>query len=247
VSGAHPEEEEPAAIGHRASDIGSSHGHDDHGHGDHLHDAPPAMALALIVLAIGSIGAGWFGWPHALMGGNNLIEKFLEPSFEAHQTAPANPEFQVVQGSPGEPRPEARETAPSHEAEDEHTELLLMGVSSGLALAGIGLAAYFWLRNRPAATRVARSATPIYTLLLNKYYVDEIYNAVIVQPIKAISTFVLWKGFDSVLIDGAVNGVGGFVRGSSDTLRRLHTGSIRAYAASLFFGVVLILGWYLLR
>jgi NADH-quinone oxidoreductase subunit L len=139
------------------------------------------------------------------------------------------------------------EAVPSHEAEDEHTELLLMGVSSGLALAGIGLAAYFWLRNRPAATRAARGATPVYTLLLNKYYVDEIYNAVIVQPIKAISTFVLWKGFDALLIDGAVNGVGGFVRGSSDTLRRLQTGSIRAYAASLFFGVVLILGWYLLR
>jgi NADH-quinone oxidoreductase subunit L len=229
-------------IGHRTSDIG---------HGGHLHDAPPAMALALIVLAIGSIGAGWIGWPHALMGGNNLIEKYLEPSFEAHQTAPANPEFQVTGGfRPGAdqalPRVEAPAEPASHEG-DEGTELMLMGVSSGLALAGIGLAAYFWLRNRPAATRVARSAAPIYTLLLNKYYVDEIYDALIVQPIKGISSLLLWKGIDAALIDGAVNGVGGMVRGSSSSLRKLQTGSIRAYAASLFLGVVVILGWYLLR
>jgi NADH-quinone oxidoreductase subunit L len=209
------------------------------------------MALALIVLAIGSIGAGWIGWPHALMGGNNLIEKYLEPSFEAHQTAPANPEFQVTGGfRPGAdqalPRVEAPAEPASHEG-DEGTELMLMGVSSGLALAGIGLAAYFWLRNRPAATRVARSAAPISTLLLNKYYVDEIYDALIVQPIKGISSLLLWKGIDAALIDGAVNGVGGMVRGSSSSLRKLQTGSIRAYAASLFLGVVVILGWYLLR
>ena len=83
-----------------------------------------------------------------------------------------------------------------------------MALSSGIALAGIGLACYFWVVNRKAAASVARSATPIYTLLLNKYYVDEIYNAVIVQPIKQMSTLVLWKGADAALIDGAVNGVG---------------------------------------
>jgi NADH-quinone oxidoreductase subunit L len=202
------------------------------------------MALALIVLAIGSIVAGWVGIPHAI-GGGNRIEAFLEPSFEAHATAPANPEFQVVQGRPDAARVELA-TEPAHEG-GEGTERTLMIVSTGLALAGIGLAAYFWLRNRPAATRVARSAAPVYTLLLNKYYVDEIYNALIVQPIKGISTLVLWRGVDAALIDGAVNGMGGLVRASSGSLRRLQTGSIRAYAASLFFGVVVILGWYLLR
>ena len=124
---------------------------------------------------------------------------------------------------------------------------MLMALSTGIAAAGILLAMYFWLRNRKAAAGVARSATPIYTLLLNKYYVDEIYDAVIVQPIKHMSTLVLWKGADAGLIDGAVNGVGAAVRGTSGSLRRLQSGSIRAYAASLFFGVVVILGWYLLR
>ena len=239
----------PAEIPHTAS-VAQAHaaGHDVHaGHGaheGHLHDAPPAMALALIVLALGSILAGFVGVP-ASIGGNNRLERFLEPSFEAHQTAPANPEFQVVQGRQELPRVEAP-AEPAHEG-DASTEITLMVVSSGLALAGIGLAAYFWWRNRPAAVRVARSAAPLYTLLLNKYYVDEIYNAVIVQPIKGISTVLLWKGVDAGLIDGAVNGVGGFVRGSSSSLRKLQTGSIRAYAASLFLGVVAILGWYLLR
>src|SRR5262249_4287962 len=167
--------------------FGERHGHD-HGHGEHLHDAPPAMALVLIVLAIGSIVAGFVGIPHAL-GGGNRIEAFLEPSFEAHAQAPDNPEFQVGQGTPGTPRLEGR-VERAHEA-DTQTELLLMGVSTGVAIAGIVLASYFWLRNRAAATRVARSAAPVYTLLLNKYYVDEIYDALIVQPIKGVSTLVL--------------------------------------------------------
>jgi NADH-quinone oxidoreductase subunit L len=232
-------------LGHRSSDLGShAHSAHAHGHGEHLHDAPPAMALALIVLAIGSIGAGVIGVPHAL-GGANRIETFLEPSFEARPQAPDTLEFQVVQGRAGGPRLEGR-VEPAHEA-DTRTELLLMGVSLGVAIAGIVLAAYFWLRNRAGAARVARSAAPVYTLLLNKYYVDEIYNAVVVQPIKGVSTLLLWKGMDAALIDGTVNGVGRLVRGSSDTLRRLQTGSIRAYAASLFLGVVVILGWYLLR
>ncbi len=78
----------------------------------------------------------------------------------------------------------------------------------------------------------------VHRLLLNKYYVDELYDAAIVQPIKRISTCVLWRGVDAGLIDGTVNGVGLVVRGWSAVLRRLQTGSVRAYAMSLFLGVV---------
>ena len=256
AAAAHPEEEEPAAhhAGHAAaSDLGprtsdpGRHGHSGHGHGTHgthLHDAPAPMALALIVLAIGSVFAGLVGIPHAL-GGGNRIEAFLEPAFEAHAMAPAT-EFQVSEGR--------RDTAAPPEAahqtsEEEHgnTELMLMALSSGIAVAGIGLAFFFWLRTPYGADGIAKAARPIHTLLLNKYYVDEVYNAVFVQPIKQISTIVLWKGADAGLIDGTVNGVGAFVRGTSGGIRRLQTGSVRAYAASLFIGVVLILGWYLMR
>jgi len=267
---AHPEEEEPAAQvhggdAHAAAHMTSSahaaaspsthrpsavdtrshdaHGHGAPGHGGHLHDAPPAMALALIVLAIGSVVAGFVGVPHAL-GGSNEIERFLEPSFEAHAIAPAT-EFQVSESRAGQ----VTEAPATHEGGegDTGTELLLMALSVGVAAAGIGLAWYFWQFNRTAATRMARSFTGVYTLLLNKYYIDELYDAVIVRPIKNISVFVLWKGADAGLIDGAVNGLGHLVRGTSDSLRRLQSGSIRAYAASLFFGVVVILGWYLTR
>jgi NADH-quinone oxidoreductase subunit L len=182
------------------------------------------MAFALIVLAIGSVVAGWIGIPQAL-GGSNWIEGFLHPSF-------------LPQGAP-------HEAAAAHG--EASTALLLMGLSVGLAAAGIGIASYFWLRNPAAATAWSQRFSGIHTLLLNKYYVDEIYDATIVQPIKAVSTGALWKGADAGLIDGIVNGVGLGIRGGSNVLKRVQTGSIRAYAASLFLGAVLILGYYLWR
>jgi NADH-quinone oxidoreductase subunit L len=225
----HPEEEEPAA--HGTSPVAHSTSHPSTppapslgagGHGGHLHDAPPAMAFALIVLAVGSVLAGFIGIPHAL-GGSNWIETFLHPAF-------------VAPGAPHE--------AAVHHAEAS-TELMLMALSVGLAVAGIGLAWYFFVTNRAAADRMAGSFSGIHRVLLNKYYVDEIYDTAIVQPIKIVSTGALWKGVDAGGIDGAVNGVGLGISGSSSLLRRLQTGSIRTYAASLFLGVVLVLGYYL--
>ena len=251
----HGERRSAASAANGKRQTANDHGHA-HSHGGHLHDAPPAMALALVVLAAGSILAGFVGVPHAV-GGSNRIERFLEPSFEAHQMAPAT-EFQVSVGSdrglaPAPPtagrlRPEGATAGQAHEgASGEKTEVMLMALSSGIAAAGIGLAVYFWLGNRPAAANIARSAGGLYRLLLNKYYVDELYDAVVVRPINAVSTTVLWKGADAALIDGSVNGVGKAVQGASSVLRLLQSGSVRAYAASLFLGVVLILGWYLLR
>jgi NADH-quinone oxidoreductase subunit L len=245
----HGERRPPSPHASQAASAG--HGHDDdraHGHVQRLHDAPPAMAIVLILLAIGSIFAGFAGWPRAI-GGGNRIERFLEPSFEAHETAPG--EFQVIEGRASrQPRVElaagAEPAAPESQV-DEGTEVKLMFLSVGIAGLGILVAVFFWLSNRAAAARVASRAAPIYTLLLNKYYVDELYDATVVQPIKTLSTLLLWRGIDAGLIDGAVNGVGSAVRGTSAVLRRLQTGSIRAYAASLFLGVVVILGWYWLR
>jgi NADH-quinone oxidoreductase subunit L len=231
---AHPEEEEPVAHGHDAHD----HGHGGHGHDPH--EAPWSMALPLILLAVGSIFAGYVGVPHAL-GGSNRIEAFLEPSFEApgaaHDTAVA----------PVAETPVAGEHAAGETHADTGTELQLMILSSGVALAGIGIAAYFWLRNRRAVDGIAQSFSGVHRLLLGKYYVDEIYNAVLVQPIKMLSTVGLWKGVDAGLIDGAVNGVGAMVSGSSSVLRRTQTGSVRTYAFALFAGAVAILGYYLFR
>ena len=209
------------------------------------------MAIPLIVLAIGSVFAGYVGVPHAL-GGSNRIERFLEPSFEAAPlaTTPASADgapsaSAALTGAVTQEPAHAEPAAQEEHQSDERTELLLMGVSSVVAVVGILIAMYFWLRNLSAADAMARRFSAFYKLLLNKYYVDEIYDAAIVQPTKLLSTGGLWKGIDVGLIDGIVNGVGQLVTGTSSVLRRIQNGSVRTYAASLFLGGVLILGWYL--
>ena len=191
--------------------------------------------MALIVLALGSVLAGYVGVPHAL-GGQNVLGTWLAPSFEARSVTTLADE-QV--GTPGEPA--------AGEAGEDGLELSLMVVSSIVALVGIGLAAFIWLKRREIADGAARGFPGLYTLLLNKYYVDEIYDAAIVQPIRIVSQEGLWRGVDVHVIDGAVNGTASIVDGGSALLRRLQTGSVRAYAGSLLVGVVLILGYYLWR
>jgi len=116
-----------------------------------------------------------------------------------------------------------------------------------VAIIGVLVAYGFWIKRRDLAETAARRFAPLHRLLLNKYYVDEIYDATIVQPIKVASQEGLWRWFDVRVIDGAVNGTGAVVDGSAAVLRRLQTGSVRAYAGSLFVGVVMILGYYLWR
>jgi NADH-quinone oxidoreductase subunit L len=241
-SGAHPAAESdvaPAAHGHA-----TAHGHAAHGHG--LHDAPPTMAVPLIVLALGSILAGYVGVPHAL-GGSNRIEQFLEPSFETHAASTHESTATTGGVEPGVQPISSQHTETSADEHLERTELMLMGISSGVAIAGILIAVYFWLRNPGAAAAMASRLRPIYALLYNKYYVDELYDTLLVQPIKQLSIKGLWRGADAILIDGTVNGVGTVVNTTSAALRRLQTGSVRTYAAAIFVGVVLMLGYYLVR
>jgi NADH-quinone oxidoreductase subunit L len=219
-----------------ASDASHAHGH---GPGSHLHDAPPAMALALVVLAIGSIAAGWVGIPHAL-GGHNRMHAWLEPAFEARAESAA------VEAAlpPGEA---AAKAAAAESAAHESLEATLMVFSSVIAIMGIILAHGMWVKRRDVPEAWARRFGGVYQTLLNKYYVDEAYDATIVQPIEAASREGLWRWFDVKVIDGAVNGAGAIVDGGAALLRRLQTGSVRAYAGSLLIGVVMILGYYLWR
>jgi len=87
----------------------------------------------------------------------------------------------------------------------------------------------------------------LHRLLLNKYFVDEAYDAAVVQPIRMGSEQALWRGFDVRVIDGAVNGAGAVVAASAGVLRLLQTGLVRTYAGSMLIGVVVILGYYLWR
>jgi len=222
-----------SAPGHAASgDAAALHGAPAHGAGHHLHDAPPAMAVALIVLAIGSAFAGYLGLPHAL-GGSNRLEQFLEPSFTAEGAA---------EGGRQAPLPPSGEDA---SGASEALELGLMGVSSVVAVGGIGIAMFLFLKNRGAADAIASRFEGLHRLLVNKYYVDELYDAAVIRPIRIVAEEGLWKGVDVRVIDGSVNGVAAVAAGSSQLLRRIQTGSVRGYAVSVFLGVVAILGYYL--
>ncbi len=211
-------------------------------HGTHLHDAPAPMAFALVVLAAGSILAGYIGLPHAM--GHNVLGEWLEPAFQATNCgAPVTTGelagLAVAECLPGE---EAGETG-------DHTglEWSLMAVSTLVAFAGIGLATFLWLRRRDIPARLAQQYSGVYRLLLNKYYVDEVYDAAVVQPIKVVSEEGLWRGVDVKVVDGAVNGAGYLVSGVSIVLRLMQNGSVKTYAASTFMGAVAILAYYLWR
>jgi NADH-quinone oxidoreductase subunit L len=175
--------------------------------------------------------AGYIGVPHGL-GGHNSLGEWLAPSFQvAGQAAGA-----------------AREAADSATVGEEGSlELTLMLVSSLVAFLGIAIAAFIWIKRRDIAASAARSLRGVHRLLVNKYYVDELYEAAVVQPVKVISTEGLWRGFDVKVVDGAVNGTASMVDGGAAVLRRLQTGSVRAYAGSILVGVVIILGYYLWR
>ncbi|TAK12627.1 MAG: NADH-quinone oxidoreductase subunit L [Acidobacteria bacterium] len=226
------------------SHAGDSHSHNSHSHNGkgHLHDAPAAMAIALVVLAGGSVLAGYVGVPRVLKG-ENRIESYLEPSFVAQTGHREGVPAVTVDGVPVTVPPLLENAEPEHAASP--MELPLMGLSVLVAFAGIGLATLFFNRRPELADAMAARFSGVHKLLLNKYYVDELYDAVIVQPIKRVSSGVLWRGVDAGLIDGSVNAVGLIVRGWSAVLRRVQTGSVRAYAMSLFVGVVVIVGYYL--
>jgi len=201
-------------------------------HASHLHDAPPAMAIVLVLLAVGSVVAGYVGVPEAIVHGGNRIEHFLAPSFHAPSAATGTGGAVAAEGE-GEGAASA--------------EFGLMAISTVVALAGIGVATVIYLRRPGMADAIAVRFSGLHKLLLGKYFVDELYDEVVVQPVKATSTRLLWRGVDAGFIDGIVNGVGLVVRGWSAVLRRLQTGSVRAYAMSLFVGVVMIVGYYLWR
>jgi NADH-quinone oxidoreductase subunit L len=269
-------------------------------HPSHLHDAPPAMALALVVLAIGSVFAGYIGLPHAL-GGHNFLGAWLEPVFEAQGAPAANLSAMTVGGcvpgaadtataggalagmaiadcAPGtttggsevalaasfliadagqpaaeHPPPAAAGTQADHadsiadEQQRIALERYLMAVSSLIALLGIALATWIWLRNPAQADRIANRFPALHRLLLNKYYVDEFYDLTVVQPVRIVSEDGLWRGMDARVVDGAVNGAGQVVGGMSALLRLLQSGSVKTYAAATLMGVVVILAYYLWR
>ena len=173
----------------------------------HIHESPKSMTAPLVILAACSIFAGWLGVPHSL-GGSNRFEKFLEPVFA--REAGVLEQERPAQLAAGEKAAEQR----------NFTEYGLMALSLGLAFAGWGLA---WKTYRHAdkgyVEPIAAKMLPVYTTLLNKYYVDEAYDYAFTgrRKVGDVRLGVMGLGeasswFDSHIIDGTVNGAGWITR-----------------------------------
>jgi NADH-quinone oxidoreductase subunit L len=127
------------------------------------------------------------------------------------------------------------------------TELLLTGLAVGIALLGFAVAHRLYIARPALPARIAARARGLYALIANKYYVDELYDAVIVRPLVRISDAVLFRTVDAGLIDGTANGAARAVQlFASSGLRRLQSGLAQGYIASMLAGTAAIL-WYLLR
>jgi NADH-quinone oxidoreductase subunit L len=119
-------------------------------------------------------------------------------------------------------------------------EFSLVAISVAAGVIGIFVAYIMYVAKPALADSVASRAGGFYRSVYNKYFVDEIYDAVVVKPVVNISRVVLWRGVDAGLIDGAVNGVGTQSQGLGGLLKLLQSGNIRSYATWVVFGSVIL-------
>jgi NADH-quinone oxidoreductase subunit L len=193
----------------------------------HVHESPKSMLLPLMILALLSIIGGWMAAP-AFWGAPDYFAKFLEPVFE--------------QGGAG--NAEAAE-ATAHALE---TPLAIVAVVT--ALLGFAVAFWLYLKQPGKPEQLAKSMRGAYTTLLNKYYVDEIYAALIVKPLVWISTNVLWQAVDIRTIDATVNGIAEGASDLGDGVRHTQSGNTRSYAVWVVIGALVIIAiifWPYLR
>src|SRR5207245_1427086 len=127
------------------------------------------------------------------------------------------------------------------EAEAHSLELWLAGVTVVTATIGLFFAIWLYLKRPERADGLAKSMKPAYNTLLNKYYVDELYAAVVVKPLLWISTNVLWKAADIAGIDGAVNGLAEGATAIGDRVRHAQSGNTRSYAVWVVVGAIVVI------
>jgi NADH-quinone oxidoreductase subunit L len=118
---------------------------------------------------------------------------------------------------------------------------VLVWTSAGVGMLGILLAWVFYVKAPDLPGKFANALGGLYRLVLDKYRIDEVYDALVVRPLVDGSRTVLWRGMDASVIDGAVNGVGARARGMGAVMRLAQSGYIRSYAAWVVLGSVLLL------
>ena len=207
---------------------GHAHGHDDHEHHNH---EPAVMILPLVVLALGALLAGAFNLP---LGGETVshaLGHFLgnSPSFQMGYQA-------VVASIPGAKVDPVAFGLPG----DAHPHWIPMIVGTVVSLAGIFLAFVLHLRAREQADQLAVKLAPVARAIENKYWVDELYDAIIVRPLRLIGQ--AFFAADRFIVDGLVALVG-FVPQLSGFVLKLSTqrGYLQGYAVTMLLGVALVL------
>ncbi len=181
-----------------------------------LHESGPVMIVPMVLLAVLAALAGVLGLPEGL-GLGNALEEFLHPVFAG-----------------------AAEAVPAGAVD-------WLPVALSLLAAGLGLAAAYWLyvRRWGLAARWAKDNAWLYDLVLAGYRVDDLYQAAVVRPLRALGD-VLARVVEARTIDGAVNGLARLLGLAGEGLRRLQSGLVRHYALAMLAGAVLVLLYFLL-
>ena len=193
----------------------------------HLHESPASMTIPLVLLAVLSVVGGFVQIPR--IPGAQRLDGFLEPVFsDVARITGGTPAAGGVGGAGG------------------GLEILFMVISLAVSLAGIFTAYRFYVADPEAPRRLATRVRGLYELVFHKYWVDEIYDARIVQPLVR-GSINLWQRFDVAVIDGAVNGVGREIERAAGLLRLAQTGYVQAYALILTLGMVVVFGYLALR
>ncbi|SEF58924.1 NADH dehydrogenase subunit L [Bryocella elongata] len=219
-----PRFDEHALGGHGHEDLAPVHAHKDkhatmvaehepsHGHGG-VHESPLVMTLPLMILAVLSVIGGIVGVPTAF-GGHNEFEHFLDPVFAG--------KVEALAGSGG-------------------TAITLSTIATLCFVLGLFAAYLFYFKNPDRASQLAAKVKPLYSLLDHKYWVDEIYGAVIVTPLLMFSRLFLGGLVEGAAVQGSAAGLAGGARGLGWLVRRIQSGNIRSYAGWLAFGAALFL------
>jgi NADH-quinone oxidoreductase subunit L len=198
----------------------------------HAHESPAVMTAPLALLAAGAAAAGLLGVPHALGGRDRIVGWLAESVTGAGLAAGAG----ATAAHAVDPAHAALGAAATPHAAAETPERLLMGLSVLVALAGAALARHLYVARPELPTRLAGRFALLSRLFRGRWFFDEIYDRVVVRPIRALSDRVLWRGVDVGVIDAAVNGLGGGAVVGSYLLRLLHSGHVQTY------GVVMLIG-----
>ncbi|MCG6121160.1 MAG: NADH-quinone oxidoreductase subunit L [Microvirga sp.] len=198
----------------------AAHEHGDHGHhGDHKpHESPIVMLIPLALLAIGALVAGF------LFKNAFIADGHVEFWKGAIYTRPDNTILEDL----------------------HHVPAWVVWSPFVMMVLGFGLAYWMYIRDTAVPARIARSQPMIYRFLLNKWYFDELYDAIFVRPAKWVGR-LFWREGDGRIIDGfGPDGVSARVLDATSWVVRLQTGYVYHYALAMLVGVAALVTWYLL-